>query len=65
MAAMRMSQVEKLGVSLELLQLLVSLEECILRNVFGIFTVLGNMLRNPEDLAFVLPDKLLKRSRIS
>jgi hypothetical protein len=54
----------ELGVSLELLQLLVSLEECILRDVFGVFTVLSNMLRYAEDLALVLPDELLESSRI-
>jgi hypothetical protein len=54
----------ELGVSLELVQLLVGLEECVLRNVFSVFTVLGNVLRHPEDLALVLPDQLLKCSRI-
>ncbi len=54
----------ELGVSLELVQLLVSLEECILRDVFGVFTVLSNMLRYAEDLALVLPDELLKCSCI-
>jgi len=31
-----------------------------LRNVFSVFTVLSNMLRDPEDLALVLTDQLLK-----
>ena len=50
----------ELGVSLELIQLLVSLEECILRDVFGVFTVLGDVLRYAKDLALVLSDELLK-----
>ena len=54
----------ELGVSLELVQLLVSLEECVLRDVFGVFTVLGNVLCYAEDLALVLPDELLKCSRV-
>ena len=54
----------ELGVALELVQLLVSLEEGILRDVFRVFAVLGNMLRYPKDLPFVLPDQLLKGSRI-
>ena len=36
------------------------MRKCVLRDVFGVFTVLGNMLRYPEDLPFVLPDQLLE-----
>src|SRR6185437_15986707 len=53
------------GVSLKLVELLISLEKCVLRDVFGVFTVLSNMLRYPEDLALVLPDKLQEGSLIS
>ena len=54
----------KLGVSLELVQLLVRLEERILRDVFRVLTVLGNVLRYPENLPLILPNQLLKRRRI-
>src|SRR6185312_2909114 len=54
----------ELRVPLELIQLLVSLEESVLCNVFGIFTVLSNVLRYAEDLALVLPDQLLESGRV-
>jgi hypothetical protein len=50
---------------LELLQLLVCLEEGILRNVFSVFTVLRYMLRYSKDLAFILPYQLLKGCCVS
>jgi hypothetical protein len=55
----------ELGVSLELVELLVCLEKCILRNVFSVFTVLRYVLRYAEDLALVLPDKLLEGGCVS
>ena len=51
----------KLGVALELVQLLVRLEEGILRDVFRVLAVLGNVLRYPENLPLVLANQLLKR----
>jgi len=60
LTAMRTSHVENLEFPWNWSSLLVGLEECILRNVFGVFTVLCNMLRDPEDLALVLTDQLLK-----
>jgi hypothetical protein len=46
---------------LELVQLLVRLEERILRDVFRVLAVLGNVLRYPKNLAFILLNELLKR----
>ena len=55
----------ELGVALELVQLFVRLEERILRDVFRVLAVLGNVLRYPENLPFVLPNQLLKRRRVT
>ena len=47
----------ELRVSLELVDLFVRLEERILHDIFSVFTVLRDMLRNPEDLPVVLADQ--------
>ena len=47
----------KLRVPLKLIELFVRLEERVLHHVFGIFAVLRDVLRNPEDLPLILADQ--------
>src|SRR6202035_4593654 len=51
----------ELGVALELIELLIRLQESVLGNILRVFTVLRDMLRNPEDLPVVLSNQLLER----
>ena len=55
----------ELRVPLELVQLLICLEEGVLRDVFSVFTVLCNVLRNPEYLALILANELFKSSLVA
>src|SRR6185369_910411 len=43
----------KLRLALELSQVLVRLQECVLNHVFGILAILRNVLRNAKDVAVV------------
>jgi hypothetical protein len=50
---------------LKLVELFVRLQESVLHHVFGVFAVLRNVLRNPEDLPLVLADKRVIRGHIA
>ena len=55
----------KLGLHLELRQILVRLQECVLHYVFRVFAVLRNVLRNPENVPVVTPNEFLERADIA
>ncbi len=57
---MRTSQVENFDVALELVKLLVGLEEDVLGDVFGVLTVLRDVLGNAKDLPVVLANQLFE-----
>jgi hypothetical protein len=48
-----------------LIELLIRLQERILHYVFGVFAVLRNVLRNPEDLPLVLAHQRVVRRHIA
>jgi hypothetical protein len=50
---------------LKLIELLVRLQKRVLHYVFGIFAVLRNVLRNPEDLPLVFVNEFVVRRDIS
>jgi hypothetical protein len=50
--------------ALELGKMLVCLEKSFLQDILGVFPVLGNILRQPEDIALVSFGKFCKRIRI-
>src|SRR6185437_16753326 len=54
----------KLRVALKLLQLFIRLQEGVLRNVLGVFAVLGDVLRHPENLPLILTYQLLEGRRV-
>ena len=47
----------KLRVPLKLIELFIRLQKRVLHHVFGVFAVLRDVLRNPEDLPLVLADQ--------
>ncbi len=55
----------KFRIPLKLIELLVRLQERVLHDVFSVFAVLRDVLRNPEDLPVVLADELVVRRDIA
>ena len=46
------------------MELLISLQECVLDNVLGVFLVLRNVLGDSKYLAVVLPDQGFERLKV-
>ena len=65
LTAMRVSQVENLELPWKLVELFVGFQKSVLRDVFGVFAVLGDVLGDAEDLPLVLADELSKGAGVA